>query len=477
MIDKCQFDIPAQNLAKVANALHQRFPDLIDPSIEQIIQNSKPEGELKGCIQLKNSPENQTFRLELAQGKYWWLGREHDVSNFTFEKDLQNIKAVLKYKIEDHPCWLFMKSEGQTLARGQVILSDKYTDLLASPDISRSVIVEWVRTPQGFDIQKAFGNFAGLTVDLVKSPSPLRASTESFPLRGRVAVALDQAYNIMTPNVKELLNTWKVEKNFNFVGQWQINRNPKNGFFSFQGNMTGQNIHFNGYKLDLLQADCTYSSDKIELNNLIVQDPAGSLEVNSIKCELNAEGRRALSMGRCHVTNWHPSLMRGVGQPQKPASQLVVNQLKIEQLKGYVDDPNGITAKGELTFNKHTRRISHNPLIVIPTEIITRIGLDPATLTPFSGGLYFDIQGNKIVFTKFKDIYSEGRMSKFNLAKTSSPSYMDFDGKLNLKIRMKHYNLLFKLGELFTFNVKGTFQKPEYSIRKQSRKGKSFAKK
>lgn len=475
-VNNFKFDIPAQKLVKVAKTLHKYFPAHFDDSLERTIYNSKPEGELKGCMQIKRSPQIQMFRLELAQGKYWWLGREHDVSHFALEKSAQNTKAILKYQVERHPCWMFIHSADAKLAHGQLILTDEFADLNSAPDITRSLLVDWIRTPLGFDIQKAVGSFAGLTIDVVKYP--LQASFEkSIPLMGRVTVSIDKASNLMNQNILELLHAWQVDRKYNFVGQWQLNKNPKEGLFAFQGNMTGQDIHFNGYEFDLIQADCTYSNHKTELNNLVLKDRAGSLHIDSIQNTYNSNGRWETLMGSCVVTDWQPSLLRAVGQLNSPPSPLIINHLQIEQLQGFADDPYSFIAKGELKFSNHSRKVSHNPLIVIPTEIITRIGLDLSILTPVSGSLYFDIHDKKIFFSRFKDVYSEGRLSKFNLANTSAPSYMDFDGNINLKIRMKHYNLLFKLSELFTFNVEGTFHKPVYSIRKQPRKSRSYVSK
>lgn len=65
-----------------------------------------------------------------------------------------------------------------------------------------------------------------------------------------------------------------------------------------------------------------------------------------------------------------------------------------------------------------------------------------------------------------KDVYSKGKMSKFYLPNNSLPSYIDFDGNLHMQVRMKQYNLIFKLAELFTVTVQGTVKKPTYTLQK-----------
>jgi hypothetical protein len=41
------------------------------------------------------------------------------------------------------------------------------------------------------------------------------------------------------------------------------------------------------------------------------------------------------------------------------------------------------------------------------------------------------------------------------------------EGNLSLQIRMKQYNLIFKIAELLTVSVKGHFNKPEFKLQKQ----------
>jgi hypothetical protein len=108
-------------------------------------------------------------------------------------------------------------------------------------------------------------------------------------------------------------------------------------------------------------------------------------------------------------------------------------------------------------------------ILAIPAELLTRIGLDLAVLTPVRGSVLFDIKDGKAALNRFKDVYSKGRLSKFYLANNGIGSYVDFDGNLNLQVRMKQYNLIFKLAELFTVTVQGTLRKPTYALQKQPR--------
>ena len=65
--------------------------------------------------------------------------------------------------------------------------------------------------------------------------------------------------------------------------------------------------------------------------------------------------------------------------------------------------------------------------------------------------------------TAIKEMFSERKLSKFYLS-DNYVSTIDFDGNLDLQIRMKQYNLLFKLTEPFAFNIYGPFIKPIYRV-------------
>jgi hypothetical protein len=476
-LDGAQFDIPVARLPWMTGLMRQHFPSAIDISIEEMIKNSKREDALQGRISVQLSSSEHSFRLELAQGKYWWLDAEHDVTNFALEKNSKLLKAVFKYRFEDQPFWAFLQAEGPKFTQGKILLSDELSGVTEPIDPSRTLTINWSNNSyEGFDIDKAVGAFGGLNVDLLKHPQRI-STAQAIPLTGKVSFDVGRASNLLSPELRDHLRTWQINKEYTFTGQWELNKSDRarQGAFSFQGGISGQDIEFKGYEFEFLQGDCFYTHDNIRLSNIVLQDPAGFLQIDQIDGILRQKNHWEISIGDCEVTNWQPSLLRSIdNQPLSTNENMMIPQLKISQLQGTVGNPNSFTAIGQLSFDNRSRRTSHNPLIVIPTEIINRIGLDLSILTPVSGSIYFTIENGKVVLTKLKEVYSEGRISKFNLATNSMPSYMDFDGNLHLQIRMRHYNLLFKLAELFTFSVTGSIQKPVYSISKQPKKGLSL---
>jgi hypothetical protein len=158
-------------------------------------------------------------------------------------------------------------------------------------------------------------------------------------------------------------------------------------------------------------------------------------------------------------------LLQEAGQTRTSSPKpLVIKNLEIDNFAGYCDDMHSFTGKGKFQFVNPPKKNVQNPLLAIPAEILTLIGLDLTVLNPVSGTVTFDIGNGQVILTKFKDVYSEGKLSKFYLGNSEKPSVVDFDGKLNVNIRMKQYNLFFKFAELFTFNIGGTLKKPVYSL-------------
>lgn len=148
---------------------------------------------------------------------------------------------------------------------------------------------------------------------------------------------------------------------------------------------------------------------------------------------------------------------------------LILKRIDFYELTGDIGHPETWQARGNLHFMNPSRKNPLHTLFAIPAEIILRLGLDPHVLNPVTGMIYFNLQNERFYLTRFKDVYSEGRGSKFYLAQGEEPSWMDFDGNLSVNIRMKQYNLIFKIAELFTVSVQGNIRKPHYSLQKQSK--------
>ena len=172
------------------------------------------------------------------------------------------------------------------------------------------------------------------------------------------------------------------------------------------------------------------------------------------------------SMPNLSIKNFRPHLLKNVNDSNTSKFKtLIIRRTEMESISGKLDNLSTWRMKGFLHFLNPSRKDFFHPIFIFPVEIFSNLGLAPQTLNPVTGIIYYDLQDNKFYLNKFKDVYSEGRGSKFYLA-TGSPSWIDINGNLSIQIRMKQNNLMFKLAELFTVSIEGNIRKPKYSLKK-----------
>lgn len=250
-------------------------------------------------------------------------------------------------------------------------------------------------------------------------------------------------------------------------GEWKLNPDE---LPNFTGTLSGQNIHLHGYECEQLQAEVSCNPKCLDLKDFTLQDPAGFLQVANLKLHLQPENWR-LTIDDCQATDWRPNLMRkSHSQEALSFPPVIVNRLRIPHLEGDFGVPGSFKGKGELSFTQASGGDNQKPLIAISPEVTERSEHNLSLLSPAAGSVCFDIQEAKILPTKFKDIYSAGRQSKFTLTNSSLPSYIDFDGNLELHVHLKHNNLLLKLAHLANFHITGNLFNPLLSVDKSSKK-------
>ena len=308
------------------------------------------------------------------------------------------------------------------------------------------------------------GNYAGLSFQLQREGEN-SLSQNFMNLFGTIHVEPDKAKILFPSQISTLLNDWKVGGVYRLEGQWKIFKNAEHSI-NFQGVLEGDNLALKGYRLDHLKGKIEYLPHLLHLESVTLEDAAGSLTSNEITLFKEENGRWKFSMPKMEVTKFSPSLLcEDSGSRSSNGSSLIVKELLLEGCEGCLDDLNTLIGKGYLRFHNQSKNRIQHPVLQIPSEIMSRIGLDPSLLIPITGTIEFQIENRKIYLTKFKDMYSEKKLSKFYLS-SNSPSFMDFEGHLNLQVKMKQNNILFKLAELLTFNVGGDLRKPTYSLNK-----------
>lgn len=464
LTENLQFKIPAKNLLSFTDRFEKAFPHLFSKHVLNTLSGLKKKDFFEGMLSFEFSKPHYALSLSLKNGLYHLFGRDHKIEDFVLDYDPCEFKFTTKYHHDQYPFHLSLHSKSESLEFGKLILRDLHLNEEEMP-----LSIYWRRHPEsGVAIETAEGQFAGLYARLYRnSDAPLEE--KKFHLQGDVDVNIEHLSCILPAELKKPLSDLKLGKGFTFKGNWSL---QDFDFLNstFKGELIGSDFECKDYQFQTLLADVDYQKNQLLLNRFQVDDPCGTLYADEIKCVCRQSNQWEVAIPLIEVQDFRPSLVRQVGMIGIPYRKpFVIHQLELEHLEGNLFDLNSFTGYGRFSFRNPHKKNFQNTILAIPAEIISRIGLDPTVLTPVIGTVEYQILNEKILLNKFKDIYSEGKLTKFYLAEAPYPSYVDFQGNLFLKIRMKHESLLLKLAELFIVNVQGNLKKPLYSFQKQTK--------
>lgn len=230
-----------------------------------------------------------------------------------------------------------------------------------------------------------------------------------------------------------------------------------------QGELVGRECLLGDLRVEEIRAELTYEKGRCVLRNLFLKDRAGLCTAETAYL-VYKEGGWEIDLPKCVVTDLRLGRLRSEPLKQEKGRSypaLRVTSCVVEGLKGRFGDKESFEGRGHLIFSNAVNRGFVSHLLRIPKEITGRVGLDLSLLVPERGEIHYSIEGGKVYLHKLKNVFSEGKRSRFYLAK-GGPSYIDFEGNLHLNVKMKQYNLLMKLAEFFTMTVRGTVEKPSY---------------
>ncbi len=473
-LEGARFSIHAPNLPWAAEMLNKGFPDAIGTETRDLIASLKSSGTINGNFRLNIAPHQHRFRLSLEDSKYSIFSKEYDIRKFLLDKDTDELKIAAQVLLNEHLLWFTTHTQNPFFKKGQIILADALID--NSHEIKTPLKIEWVKSDYDeWIINEAEGTIAGMDFQLEHDPTQ-PSSTKQINLFGEIHIDGRKAQKIFSPGIAEALHNWQIGPGYSLKGAWTLgldNTYPEDANVHFQGQIQGLGCHIKNYQFQNFSGNVYYSPGHLQLTNVLLSDPAGVVQIPKIDTRRNLQNIWMMNIPHIRISEFRPSMLTNVGKstPIKSKS-LVIQDISVENVNGRVGVPESFTGKGSLDFVNSSKGSLQNTIFAIPVEILSRIGLNTGIMTPVKGSIEFNLRNGQAQLTKFKDIYSDRKLSKFNLGKTSEPSYVDFDGNLFVQVHMKQYNLLFKLAELFTVSIKGTLQKPIYTLQKQQRFGK-----
>jgi hypothetical protein len=462
ILDDMHFDVPAVNLHWLAYTLSLAFPETFVPSVVETISQAKSEGRVSGLYQLTHSNDDTKMKMVLADGDYHFMGTEHPLKNFTLTTDDATFKINSTYRYENYFFSLNAVSKSSSFEKGDLTL-------IGLEDKSEVLNIAWKQDPsKGLEIDRALGQFSGLQVDLTLDESG--HADREFMMVGSVKMNGHRACNLFTPEVREKFKSWSIGNGYLLKGNWYVLRDFSNtGKLSFSGFLLGKDFELNGFQFDTLTSKFEYNRAAITINDLKISDEAGAFAADKIQLK-QIDNFWYFSVPNFTVSKFKPSVLciAGLTRPmfERP---LFIKEFQLKDFQGAISDPTSYSGEGQVVFTNKSKNPVENTIFDFPADILARIGLDLAVMTPVTGTVLYEINDGNIYLKKFKDMFSERKLSKFYLS-NQHISTIDFDGNLNLQIRMKQYNLLFKLAEPFAVNINGPFTNPKYRINTEGKK-------
>lgn len=465
-----EVNIDSFGIDELQKDLKERLSDFDDNfiNIAKEFSNGKP---LKGVLSFEKMGSEFSSEIKLEDGVYSILKTPYNIKNFTLLINQDEIEVELLYPLHKQPVWISLHTQLKDLTKGTVLLTeDGLLDLEERPALR----IGWINDPfKGLNLEYLTGTLSGVTLDLEENKNN-RTSPHALQLTGTIGINGHSAKNIAGTALEEVLEALKLGSGYLVKGDLEISKelNQNNSLdVRFFGELFGTDIDIKGYRFKHMNSQVVFEPSTLQLFNLTLSDFSGTLHMNNLIAKkrdpLKEDSFWDLSIPSLSVYDFRPSLLYDISEPPpKKRKPLIVRTLTLEDFKGTVGNKKSFTGHGALVFNNPQKKNLQNTLFAIPAEILTRIGLNLSVLTPVSGTIDYVITNEKIYLTNFKDVYSDGKISKFRL-NPDQYSTLDFDGNLDMNIRFKQSTILLKLAEFFNIQVKGSLQKPVYSLQRQ----------
>jgi len=476
-VEGLNFKLEASHLKNLTDLLAKTFKKKITKEVLEIVNESKKTEFFEGTMNLDISKPYYAMHLLLKDGTYRFFNQEHHVKNFAIDFDPCEFKLSTLYNYKGKEFFLDLSSKSANFDYGKLELRDneEYVVSAASNEIEtpdpldRSLVINWRNHKDtGLAIEACEGSFAGSKMQLYRNPEePLVSGI--FHLSGDFNFDMQRLVSFFPPELATKIKNWQIQKGYSLKGNWSLFDGQDFDLFNskFKGMLMGADFEFKGYQFQKLEAKVDYCKNQTKIHHLHVDDPCGTLYAEEVHISPKDLGIWKITLPQLKIEDFRPSLIQHASiQLNSQRKSFVITQLDLDAVTGDLFDEKSFKGHGQFSFKNPHKKNFQNTIFAIPAEIISRIGLSLTVLTPVIGTVEYQLLDGKVLLNKFHEVYSEGRLSKFYLATTPYPSYVDFEGNLFMKVRMKQYNLLFKLAELFVVSIEGNLRRPTYSLQK-----------
>jgi len=392
----------------------------------------------------------------LKEGYYWIGDKAWYLNDFAFSYENAAFDLNLNTLFDEMPFDLRMQLSFLPHFTSKIIIQETFREERGGKD---PLVIQTTWSEQeGYYVRSIDGQVCGLDFDFHHNPK--ESFLDRAVLTGQLKVNVPALSKLLPENFQETVKEFEIGKGYELCGDLILSKLKLEDSY-FVGYLKGKNFQLMGSSMETLMSEITIHPNQIELSNFNISDVSGIFKMEAIRINKEQDQRWNLVIPELAVQDFRPSLLKKIGKYPGRIKPLTIRELHFHNIRGYLGDAKSFAGKGQLNFINTFKR-DYN-IFDIPFEILGRLGLDMGLLVPVRGDLNFIMVDGRVYLTELKKSYSEGKRSQFFLSPTH-PSYIDFDGNLNINIKMKQYVLL-KLTEPFTLSIAGTFENPKYGLK------------
>lgn len=358
------------------------------------------------------------------------------VGQATWSADPQHMRLEAQLTYCHQPIWVLFNTDWRGESGQDTIrVSDTY------PFPHDALTVSLKKTAnRRYETCQVQGKLFGITTDL-RRHLPRAVAETGIGLVGSVTLDLQKMGRFLPPDLSAWIHQWKLGDGYSLKGYWFF-PGVLATHLHFTGELLGENCAVAGRTIHSLHAAVEISPQEVHLNALTVTDPDLQGKAQTLTLHRLEDGRWTFDC--CKVECLAVDLSRFAGN----LHGWTLPMFAVDSLAGYLDDPNSIQGTGSLRFSRSSACLD-------------------ITL-PGTGMVDWKIADRKIILKALKDVYGEGKLLKFSLLKDNSIATLDFDGQLDMRIRIKPTRPLLKLADKSILSIRGSIKDPIIALQQDA---------
>lgn len=477
-INQGQFHMPKGNMGWLAETLKAPLGLIGYQLVRQFAEKISSQKEMKGQFSLQLGPSGSQANVSLDGGSYVYNRQPYVLKDLVASFNPYELSVGGQIEYRNQPVWVTLHNQCPLSRYGQLYFSNHPMSRTSMAD-HQPLVVGWeFDADEGFAVRTVNGKLFGIQADLRRQESTTPTQKDGS-LQGDVWVQIEEFAPILPQPLTHLVQRGEIGGRYHLKGNWQAAKLLAEGLY-FNGEIKANHWQVGGYRLDSIVASLDLTPQKIKITDLVIRDVAGNIEVSEatlyhdspktsglddrkfgVRALAQKESRWLLSLPQLTATDVCPSLLCRVNATsRKRRHGLSLPKFTLTGMSGDLSNFNTLVAEGNARFTHTNRKKTSKGVGGFTSDLIARIGLDADLVTPHGGTVEYQIHDGKVFLTRLKDVYSQGKLVKFTLPKEGRPSTVDFDGNLDVAIKLRPNQPLLKITDKVTLLIQGNIKKP-----------------